>query len=134
MNTQHEKHSCPHCGGFVTINLGTSPQTHGGFGRTPRQVMAMGSVSPLPAFKSHVKPIFSFQWEYLGMAAFVGAGATLLASTVISSACYFAGQCFETPFGGITTLVATFGVSFVSALQFFDSHTYLVRPNTLLSA
>ena len=58
------------------------------------------------------------------MAAFVGAGATLLASTVISSACYFAGQCFETPFGGIIALVATFGVSFVSALQFFDGGRY----------
>ena len=118
--------NCPNCG--HSLELTKSRHISGGTGRAPqhatRQIMAMGSVSPLPAFKSHIKPIFSFQWEYLGMAALVGAGATLLTSVVISSACYFAGQCFETPFGGITTLVLTFAVSFVSALQFFDGGRY----------
>ena len=127
-------YQCPNCGHTLEIEVKQSRQPRGGSGRAPRQVMAMGDVSPMPAFKSHVKPIFSFQWEYLGMAALVGAGATLLASVVISSACYFAGQCFETPFGGITVLVITFVVSFVSALQFFDGGRYERKDEPVTTA
>ena len=132
----HIHHNCPKCGHTleIQVQVNQSRQTNSGSGRAPRQVMAMGGVSPMPAFKSHVKPIFSFQWEYLGMAALVGAGATLLASVIISSACYFANQCFETPFGGITALVLTFVVSFVSALQFFDGGRYERKDEPVTTA